>query len=42
MVAPARKLSIPAFTLYGESFAAPVEMLHVEAIQARSRLYQWG
>ena len=36
-----RKSSIPAFALYGEAFGAPADMLHVEAIQARSRLYRW-
>jgi len=36
-----RKSSIPAFALYGEPFGAPADMLHVEAIQARSRLYSW-
>ena len=41
MVRSARKASIPAFALYGEAFGAPADMLHVEAIQARSRLYSW-
>jgi AraC family transcriptional regulator, transcriptional activator of pobA len=36
-----RKATIPAFTLYGDAQAAPVEMLHVEAIQSRSSLYRW-
>jgi AraC family transcriptional activator of pobA len=36
-----RKSSIPAFALYGEAFGAPADMLHVEAIQARSRRYRW-
>lgn len=36
-----RKAAIPIFALYGETPAAPVDMLHVEAIQSRSRLYQW-
>ena len=35
-----RKSSIPAFALYGEAFA-PADVLHVEAIQERSRLYSW-
>ena len=36
-----RKSSIPAFALYGEAFGTTAELLHVEAIQARSRLYSW-
>ena len=36
-----RKSAIPAFALYGEASGAPADMLHVEAIQARSRLYRW-
>ena len=36
-----RKAAIPSFALYGETPAAPVDLLHVEAIQSRSRLYQW-
>jgi AraC family transcriptional activator of pobA len=36
-----RKSSIPAFALYGEVLGASADMLHVEAIQARSRLYRW-
>jgi AraC family transcriptional activator of pobA len=36
-----RKPSIPAFALYGEAFSTPADRLHVEAIQARSRRYQW-
>jgi AraC family transcriptional activator of pobA len=36
-----RKSAIPAFALYGEAFGAPADMLHVEPIQARSRLYSW-
>jgi AraC family transcriptional activator of pobA len=36
-----RKPSIPAFVLYGEPFGTPADMLHVEPIEARSRLYSW-
>jgi len=32
---------IPRFTLYGEAAAPAVELLHVEAIESRSRLYHW-
>lgn len=35
------KPSIPAFALYGEVSGAQADMLHVEAIQTRSRLYRW-
>lgn len=35
-------VSIPRFTLYGESGGGnAVELLHVEEIQSRSRLYHW-
>jgi AraC family transcriptional activator of pobA len=36
-----RKPSIPAFALYGEASGAQPDMLHVEEIQSRSRLYRW-
>jgi len=36
-----RKVSIPAFALYGEAAGATADMLHVESIQSRSRLYRW-
>lgn len=36
-----RKASIPTFALYGEASLAGADMLHVEPIQARSRLYRW-
>jgi len=36
-----RKASIPAFALYGEAADAAADMLHVETIQSRSRLYRW-
>lgn len=32
---------IPVFALYGEPGAPGAEMLHIEAIQSRSALYQW-
>ena len=32
---------LPAFALYGESAAPGLPLLHVEAIQTRSRLYDW-
>jgi AraC family transcriptional activator of pobA len=36
-----RRPAIPAFALYGEAQAPPVEMLHIEAIQSRSRQHRW-
>jgi AraC family transcriptional activator of pobA len=36
---PRRQL--PAFALYGEAARPGVPLLHVEAIQTRSRLYEW-
>jgi AraC family transcriptional activator of pobA len=41
MTRTAARLAIPAFSLYGETPAAHVEMLHIEAIQARSRHHRW-
>jgi len=41
MASRARRSSIPAFALYGEAGGAAVEMLHIEPIQSRSRLYRW-
>lgn len=42
---PARPAAIPAFVLYGEAGAESArpaaEMLHIEAIESRSRLYHW-
>lgn len=32
---------IPRFTLYGEPSGAAVELLHVEEVRSRSRLYHW-
>lgn len=37
----ARRRSLPTFALYGEAGAPPQALLHVESIQARSRLYRW-
>ena len=36
-----RRAAIPRFALYGEAPAPAQEILHVEDIQSRSRLYQW-
>jgi AraC family transcriptional activator of pobA len=38
---PSEKLSIPAFALYGELGRSSPDMLHIEAIQSRSRLHRW-
>jgi len=41
---PERKRSasqIPAFALYGEAASPGQEMLHIEAVESRSRLYHW-
>lgn len=32
---------IPAFALYGESGPGDVDVLHIESLQSRSRLYRW-
>ena len=37
----ARRPAVPAFALYGEAQAPAVEMLHIEAIQSRSRQHRW-
>lgn len=37
----ARRRSLPTFALYGEAAAPAEALLHVESIQARSRLYRW-
>jgi AraC family transcriptional activator of pobA len=45
--APARRrahrvpLNVPAFKLYGETGAAGADLLHIEEIASRSRLYRW-
>ncbi|MGP8122727.1 MAG: helix-turn-helix domain-containing protein [Xanthobacteraceae bacterium] len=41
MIRLVRKSAIPAFALYGEAAGASADMLHVESIQSRSRLYRW-
>jgi AraC family transcriptional activator of pobA len=41
MARRSRSLSIPTFTLYGDAPGPSVEMLHIEAIQSRSRLHRW-
>jgi len=41
MARSSRNVSIPAFTLYGESLGPSVEMLHIEAIQSRSQRHRW-
>lgn len=33
--------AIPSFALYGEAAAPGQEMLHIEEVQSRSRLYHW-
>lgn len=33
--------AIPSFALYGETAAPGQEMLHIEEVQSRSRLYHW-
>ncbi|MBT0964016.1 helix-turn-helix domain-containing protein [Denitromonas iodatirespirans] len=40
-VAGPRSRSVPAFALYGETNAAPLELMHIEEIAQRSRLYEW-
>lgn len=37
----ARRPAIPSFALYGETAAPGQEMLHIEEVQSRSRLYHW-
>lgn len=34
-------MPIPRFALYGESTGSAPELLHIEEVQSRSRLYQW-
>lgn len=36
-----RRRSLPAFALYGEAGTPGAALLHVESIEARSRLYRW-
>jgi AraC family transcriptional regulator, transcriptional activator of pobA len=35
------KVAIPRFALYGESAPQAAELLHIEEVQSRSRLYHW-
>ncbi len=39
--APRSRTVVPRFALYGERETARSMMLHIEDVQARSRLYQW-
>ena len=43
--APTRKgnkaLPVPAFSLYGEASQPGLELLHIEAVASRSRMYEW-
>jgi len=36
-----KKSTIPSFALYGEAAAPGQELLHIEEVQSRSRLYHW-
>jgi AraC family transcriptional activator of pobA len=36
-----RAVAIPTFALYGETATPGQEMLHIEEVQSRSRLYHW-
>lgn len=36
-----RQSTIPSFALYGEVAAPGEELLHIEAVESRSRLYHW-
>jgi AraC family transcriptional activator of pobA len=36
-----RAIAIPTFALYGETATPGQEMLHIEEVQSRSRLYHW-
>lgn len=36
-----RRSTIPSFALYGEAAAPGQELLHIEAVASRSRLYRW-
>lgn len=39
---PRPAAAVPAFALYGEAGAPALDMLHVESLQSRSRLYRWS
>lgn len=41
MTKTARSPAIPSFALYGEAVSPQQERLHIEAVESRSRLYQW-
>ena len=36
-----RREPVPAFALYGEAASPALELLHIEEVQSRSRLYHW-
>ena len=36
-----RQQAVPTFALYGEAAAPGMELLHIEDIESRSRLYRW-
>ena len=36
-----RRAAVPSFALYGEAPAPGRELLHIEDVESRSRLYQW-
>ena len=36
-----KALPVPAFSLYGEASQPGMELLHIEEVQSRSRLYEW-
>lgn len=38
---PRQTVAIPTFALYGEAATPGQEMLHIEEVQSRSRLYHW-
>ncbi|QDF97921.1 AraC family transcriptional regulator [Azoarcus sp. DD4] len=40
-VPAARQRAIPAFALYGETATPTLELMHIEAIELRSSLYEW-
>jgi AraC family transcriptional activator of pobA len=39
--APPARRPIPAFSLYGEDAVPSQELLHIEEVQSRSKLYRW-
>lgn len=38
---PRPRRALPAFALYGEAAAQTPQLLHIEPVQSRSRLYRW-